>query len=96
MTSGRTEYYTCDPEEGLEVYDSAEQAEGACRAYMQVYADIATSEGWPECMEALEWGRLVPHARAQCVRRERPTDEHPDGAEEWGLRAVEDLPSDKR
>ena len=79
--SERLQWYTYDPEEGVELYSSREQAQSAAESIMGSYQVNAYSEGWHEDMELASWGALAPVEQAQIVAR-GPT-ELGDECDEW-------------
>jgi hypothetical protein len=79
--SERLQWYTYDPEEGIELYSSREQAQSAAESIMGSYQVNAYSDGWHEDMEMASWGALAPVEQAQIVAR-GPT-EPGDECDEW-------------
>jgi hypothetical protein len=70
-----TQWYSIDPEHGVEVWATEAEAKAAAEAALEHYRDNA-SDGWHEQMEALEWGMLLPHGHAKEVDRvERENDD---------------------
>lgn len=60
------QFYVIDPEEGVDVYDTAQEAEDAAQAALEHYRDQC-SDGWHEDIAGLEWGRMVTLGHAcQC------------------------------
>lgn len=69
------QWYSIDPEHGIEVWGTLEEAKAAAESSLEYYRDRA-SDGWHEQMEAIEWGELIPHGFAKEVDRvEREDDE---------------------
>lgn len=69
------QWYSIDPEQGVEVWGSPEEAKAAAESSLEYYRD-RSSDGWHEQMEAIEWGELIPHGWAKEVDRvEREDDD---------------------
>jgi hypothetical protein len=79
--SSQRQWYSYDPEEGIEIYSSREQAQSAAKSIMGSYQVAAHSDGWHEDMESVSWGMLIPVEHAQIVARgfNEPAEE----IEEW-------------
>jgi hypothetical protein len=83
-------WYVYDPIDGFSRYDSEEKAKAAAHRVMDEEAKNAPTDGWSEDIADLEWGEIVPHERACCVKSEpAPDDSEWAGGEiqEWALKA---------
>ena len=76
-------FYTYDPEEGIEIYYTAEQAQRAAQEIMDVYRDSASTDGWHEDQEALCWGELRQIENAQIISRRPGIPEDGDEFDEY-------------
>lgn len=75
------QWYSCCPEEGIELHCSKQAAQKAAQEVMGDYAKSAHSDGWHEGMGQVSWGLLLPMEQAQIVERiEPPADSEFD---EW-------------
>lgn len=52
-------WYVIEPE-GFELFDTEDEARQHCQVVLDHYADNASSDGWPEEISRLQWGRLEP------------------------------------
>jgi hypothetical protein len=64
-----SKFYTYDPEDGFEIWATAEQAERAAKEIMESYRDAASTDAWHEDQEAVCWGELRQMGHAQIVSR---------------------------
>jgi len=67
--SSQRQWYSYDPEEGIEIYSSREQAKSAAESIMGSYQVAAHSDGWHEDRDFLSWGMRIPVEHAQIVAR---------------------------
>ena len=83
-------WYVRDPEYGIEVYATEEEARRVAVSLLDEYRD-ESSEGWHENMSDLEWGRITPIEEARCYHV-RPAPEGSDFDEivDYQLVAVKD------
>jgi hypothetical protein len=80
-TDKKWEWYSCCPEDGIELHSSKELAHKAAQEVMGFYSEAAHSDGWHEDMESVSWGMLLPVEQAQVVER---TEAEPDSEfDEW-------------
>lgn len=78
-------WYSYDPEQGVHLHRTADEAEQASHADM---AHCRPDEGdcWHENIAALSWGEMVCHGEAVCVERRPAPDGSPyDEWQEWSL-----------
>jgi hypothetical protein len=72
----KQQWYVNDPEDGISLHDSEDEARAAAREVLSDLAEYA-GDGWPENMDDLHWGRIQPVQIAAKVN-ERPA---PEGSE---------------
>lgn len=79
-------WYVRDPEGPIELYATAEGAATAAHRILDACREAAPAEGWPETIEDLHWGRLLPVERAVITRHCPGSAEQ----EQWEVR-LEDV-----
>ncbi|MFW5731789.1 MAG: hypothetical protein ACOCZU_01125 [Planctomycetota bacterium] len=57
-------WYAYDPEDGIGLYGTAEEARAAAEAAIEAHRDLAAGAEWHPDVESVAWGRLVPYERA--------------------------------
>lgn len=78
-------YYVIDTYTGFDTFDTEQEAKDCAEGMMEDHSAGAV-DGWPEGMANIEWGRLVPHARAVCIKEEpAPEGSEFDSIQEWKL-----------
>jgi len=62
------EWYSRDHEHNIEVHSTAENARAEAEALLADARERAPSDGWPEQVEAISWGLLVPYGSVHETR----------------------------
>lgn len=66
------QWYVIDPENGVEIHATAEEAQADAEACLEHLRDCSV-DGWHEDVQSLQWGRLVPYQwTCQTDLREAP------------------------
>lgn len=75
-------FYANDANVGFEEYDTLEEAKSAAKEMLQSARDACDPE-WPDWVESIEYGRLIPLATATetNVRESDPEEDDPEGPE---------------
>ena len=67
-------WYAYDPDAGYEEYTSADLAKASAEASLDKCRDLAP-DGWPEGVEQIAWGRLIPYGVVQQTNVVEPEDD---------------------
>lgn len=62
------QWYSIDPEEGADFWNSEEEAQRAAEMSLEHYRDKST-DGWHQEVESIEWGLVIPYQSASQVNR---------------------------
>jgi len=62
------EWYSRDHEHNIEAHSTAENARAEAEAILDDAREHAPSDGWPEQVEAISWGLLVPYGSVRETR----------------------------
>jgi hypothetical protein len=79
-------WYSSDPENGISIHESAEEAENAAKASIEYI--ITTTEPENLLLEEIDivsWGKVITCAQAECVSVISPDENNPNGVEQWEL-----------
>jgi hypothetical protein len=62
------EWYSRDHEHNIEAHSTAENARSEAEALLADAREASSSDGWPEQVEAISWGLLVPYGSVRETR----------------------------
>ncbi len=81
-----TAWYVFDPEDGFETFTTEAEARARADEIMEEESDRAAEDGWRDDIDMLEWGAMICHEHAVCVKREPAEDGSSfDTLEDWAL-----------
>ena len=79
-------WYSLDPEQGMTLHGSADDAEEHAARDLDYHRDAAKGGEWHEDIDALCWGETVRHGETRCIeRRVAPKSSGVDEYEDWSL-----------
>ena len=82
-------WYSHDPDDGVSVHNTAGEAKAQAQRRLAYHVACGEAALAPADIAYLAWGEMVPHARAARISQTPPSEDSPDGTEEWALVPVE-------
>jgi len=78
-------WYVVCPEDGLELFHTADGAETRARQVLESWRSEASDTGWIDEIAELEWGEILCHERAVRTHCEPDPSGEFDALEDWEL-----------